>query len=235
MRDSNGSIYRASIKTNLRSQKSSINPKSQRPSVHDLVRILCSTTKPTPASIDTAKTWHSRSKTQLTLSRYQNLSTAPTDMSYATLAYIVVGRLCTFYNAVRAANTQSDTSQARRKNDIDRKRNNLVPGNWSHGQRLVVSASQRPSRSRPVSVPKPTGVGRKAGNAPQRSDPGKVSASDGLTLDLCDPCARIQRRVSLSDSPFANRCLGLFPISPGGITSRWLDTAHWRQMFTNRC
>lgn len=49
-------------------------------------------------------------------------------------------------------------------------------------------------------MPQSTGVGRKVGSAPQRSDPGKVSASDSLTLDLCNPCARIQRRVSLSDS-----------------------------------
>lgn len=78
-------------------------------------------------SIHTAKTRHSRSRTQLTLRRYQNLSIAPTDMSYAILAYIVVDRLCTFYNAVRGRQHTFDTSQTRRKDDHRRKSNNPYP------------------------------------------------------------------------------------------------------------
>lgn len=78
-------------------------------------------------SIHTAKTWHSRSKTQLTPRRYQNLSIAPTDMSYAILAYTVVDGLWTFYNAVRGRQHTFDTSQTRRKDDHRRKSNNPCP------------------------------------------------------------------------------------------------------------
>ena len=64
---------------------------------------------------------------------------------------------------------------------------------------------------------------------PLRINPGKVSASDGLTLDLCNPCARIQRQVSLSDSPCRSMSRPFSNLA-GKITPRWLDTARC-QMF----
>lgn len=122
-----------------------------------------------------------------------------------------------------AANTHSTPHKPGKGRSSEEKQThtrNLVT--WPKTYSL--SASQQKLRSGPLSVSKPRGVGRKVGNVSQRSDPGKVSASDDLTLDLCNPCVRIQRWVSLSDSPFSSQCLGLFSISPDGITPRWLDT-----------
>ncbi|KAJ5932981.1 hypothetical protein N7516_007470 [Penicillium verrucosum] len=87
-----------------------------------------------------------------------------------------------------AANTHSTPHKPGKGRSSEEKQThtrNLVT--WPKPYSL--SASQQELRSGPLSVSKPRGVGRKAGNASQRSDPGKVSASDDLTLDLCNPCS----------------------------------------------
>lgn len=80
---------------------------------------------------------------------------------------------------------------------IMRSRNANTPNPTPHKPGEKADPSKKEQRSGP-----PTGR-RKA-----CSDPGKISASDGLTLSLCDPCARMSKYRLTKVS--VRLCLGVF-------------------------